>query len=473
MKAIMSRYGNNIRETNQRARHLGIAALFAMVAALLSFGVFAGETTIPLEKKRSTDTVAREKTAPTAADTTAQETIPFTEAPAAASDEAAAEAAAAETREELAQAKSLIAAEDFGGALTLLKSAFDRTPSSLIMFNIAMCEKALSRHVAAVAAFHRFLELQAQDTAKNETLTVMAKEALRDLYPLVGALTVTHAPDGAAISVDDEVRGEIPLPGPIYVMPGRHTVVVAKPGLAPMEVDINVAGGAEVPIRADLNAPMSHIEVDCDDPKATVILDGEPVGPCPYRVDLPEGTYEVTVSAPEKETVVEKVTATARRTTVISVKLKPVIDLAKLTPPPAPFDLSRDRRWVLGTGISATVLGVLGVASGIVFGVRYNSRAQTVNDNIETINTHHSDYDSDQTHFNNENTQQSYNDAFDKMDRNIEYADSDRAAFITSYVVGGLFVALGTGILTHYFVTKRKDKRHDITIRPGGVDVAF
>jgi hypothetical protein len=332
------------------------------------------------------------------------------------------------------------------------------------MFNIAMCEKALSLHADAIHSFHRYFELETSHGAVNPKLHDMAEVALAELYQLVGQLEISDAPAGATVSIDGDAMGTLPRANPIYLMPGKYTVKVNKRGFEILETDVVVAAGAKVTVRADLKMPLSQIQVICDEEDATVSIDGKAVGPCPYAAELPAGQYEVEVTAPDRKSLRHVVSAEIGKTTVIAADLQPIIDPQRTVSLTAPAPVDRrpaDPRWVLGGGIATSVVGAIAIGMGGLLTHKWGAQMDAANRAIDRANddadaagrldANAMDYNTRYTEYENAYTRHE-----SEANESESSADSYRVGFVLSYTLGGALVAVGAGLLTRYALDKRR-----------------
>lgn len=373
-------------------------------------------------------------------------------------------------------ARDFINRGDYEGALEAFQAAFELSPSPLLMFNIAMCEKALSRHVQAIRSFQEYFRLQNETRTGNPKLQALAEEALKELYSLVGSLEIVDAPEGATLTIDGTPIGTTPLTGPYYLIPGKHTVTVNKEGFEPMEIEVTVAGGAEIEVRADLQQPLSRIEVACDEPDGVVNIDGEAVGACPYKAELPPGEYEVTVSAPGMKTAEHRVKAEMRRTTIIAVDLEPTAPPvpvassaaeANPVPPPKPTP----PKWMLPTGVSLAVFGAVGVGLGGMFNGKRNESVDQANALAVDIKDADPDLVSTDPDVRDD-------DAENRSKRNgfIDEAHGYENGAIAGYVVGSTVLLVGAGLVTYYLWARKKGERPsqvDVSVDARGVTIGF
>ena len=371
-------------------------------------------------------------------------------------------------REKLDEAKTLISSEKYEKALTPLTDAFDIAPSSKIMFNIAMCEKALNRHTDAVESFHRFQEMEAAHPSGNQVMLELAETALNELSSLVATLRIVEAPDGADVSIDGKSIGITPISKPQYLMPGNHTVTVLKSDFSPMEIDITAVGGATLTVRADLKSSLSRIFVTCSVQNGHISIDGERKGTCPYEGDLLPGTHTVTIEAPDKKTAVHQVTAEPRRSTVLAVDLEPLIPMTPAVPPPVAPPL-KPRTGLQIAGIAATIVGGVGLAVGGVCHYKWQSFVNDANEYSTTVQTEIASRED-----NNDVLHDDLSDLYDKQAESRADAAPWKRGMVIAYALGGVVAAVGGGLLIYRAATKKGESPHgNLSIRPDGIAISF
>jgi hypothetical protein len=121
------------------------------------------------------------------------------------------------------------AAEEFDAAYRL-------SPAFVVLYNIGQVDVALGRSVEAVDAFEKYLKQGAStisDTRRQEVLDEIEKQSAR-----IGTIAVRTLPEGATVRLDGVLVGKTPLPGPLRVTAGRHTVeaVLAEHTLETREI---------------------------------------------------------------------------------------------------------------------------------------------------------------------------------------------------------------------------------------------
>jgi len=125
-------------------------------------------------------------------------------------------------------------------ALDRYRKARKLYPSYKIDLNIGGTLDALGRQAEAATLFHRFLANSAQ--ASGDVIAV-AKSRLKELRRKLGSVRVSCQQAGAVVQVSGRIVGRTPLDMPIYLKPGRHRVMVTKPGFRPAEFQLNIRAG--------------------------------------------------------------------------------------------------------------------------------------------------------------------------------------------------------------------------------------
>jgi hypothetical protein len=126
-------------------------------------------------------------------------------------------------------------------ALGKFQAAYAAYPSPKLWFNIGQVQVALDHPLEAVQAFEDFLAL-ASDARPEDRKD--ASTALAQLGKKLGRLQIKCETVGAQISVDGKSVGRVPLPEPLWAMPGRHGVTIAQSGFVPATETVDLGAGA-------------------------------------------------------------------------------------------------------------------------------------------------------------------------------------------------------------------------------------
>jgi hypothetical protein len=308
--------------------------------------------------------------------------------------------------------------ENYESALALFEESYALRPSHVVLFNIAMCEKALLRYAESTATFERLLST-AQTSIKNN-LVERAEAAVREMSTEVGRLAVDGAPEKAELSVDGVPLGKLPLQHTMVLSPGKHAVAVTKPGYVRMSADIDIIKGTTVRFRAALSRMSAALS-----PENAVV---------PQIKETPPSTLQPAPINPE-------------------------------APVPSESPKQVSKAWLV-SGIAAAVLGVAGIGVGIGYSIRWKQHHDDVVEIVDNANRARQAGNRDL-----------YNDYLDQFqiasdELKTKQEPADRAGMIAGYTVGGVLAATGIVLLIVY---NRKQQKRDarVTVLPGGVVVFF
>jgi hypothetical protein len=139
------------------------------------------------------------------------------------------------------QGVAAIEQNDFATALRSFEESYRLNPVPDVLYNVAMCHKALGNLPAAANAFRDYVEARGGNLAPEEQAEFDA--LLVELAPQIGRVMIEVTEAGASIAVDGVAVGTSPLSGWYAVIPGRHRIDVAKPGFEPFSSEVDVAAG--------------------------------------------------------------------------------------------------------------------------------------------------------------------------------------------------------------------------------------
>lgn len=150
----------------------------------------------------------------------------------------------------LAAGNALLDQGQFVEALTQFEAAYAIFPSPKLHYNIAQTLHELGRPLEALAQYEAFLAGVAREemAAQRE----LANQRVFDLQGEIAMLALQCSSAGAAVSVDGKPSGETPLPAPLRLMPGRHVILVDKPGFERHVLEMDLAAGTTVVERVEL-----------------------------------------------------------------------------------------------------------------------------------------------------------------------------------------------------------------------------
>jgi outer membrane receptor for ferrienterochelin and colicin len=115
-----------------------------------------------------------------------------------------------------------------------------------------------------------------------------------ELRPILGQLEVA-APRGGSVRVDDAASASCRIPCQLDLAPGRHRLLLERPGFESKTVPVDVVAKRRMTIAPTLEPLTGSLVVETDEPGATVRVDGRLLGFTPAVVTLPVGSHEVSV----------------------------------------------------------------------------------------------------------------------------------------------------------------------------------
>ena len=225
-----------------------------------------------------------------------------------------------EARSDYDSARSLFEIGDFNGALLKFKHAFEVSSDPRLLWNMGACEKELHHYGRSVILVDRFLRDSGSristETRDNASATLTA------LRGLSSQGTLTGAPDGARVFVDDELAGSAPLAAPLTLDIGSHKIRVEHPDFEPFEQNIDgVTGGGALSVTVAMR-PLTagHLHVVAS-PGDTIVVDGKVLGTEQWDGTLPPGNHKLRVTATGKTPFEADVELAPRGTRSVQVSL--------------------------------------------------------------------------------------------------------------------------------------------------------
>lgn len=133
--------------------------------------------------------------------------------------------------------------QEYEGARVAFVRAFELSPRTALLFNLALAEAQCGHSVDAVKHFRRYLS--AADAALDKVEAIRTKWLPR--AEASSGLVRVDAGAGATIVVDGEWAGTTPLDAAIPVEPGEHRVEVRRGGTTLVSV-VNAGAGIVTPV---------------------------------------------------------------------------------------------------------------------------------------------------------------------------------------------------------------------------------
>lgn len=144
----------------------------------------------------------------------------------------------------------------YGAALVELERAQALAPHYGILHSIALVKVQLADFVGALSAFEEYLVAGGDEISAQRKTEV--REKVAQLRERVGTIELTVDGEGAEVLLDDNIVGLSPMAKPIRVNPGKHEVVVRRPGEKGESKKFTVAGGDKLKATFDPSGKGSH-----------------------------------------------------------------------------------------------------------------------------------------------------------------------------------------------------------------------
>jgi hypothetical protein len=175
------------------------------------------------------------------------------------------------------RAVDLYKEQDFAGALSEFKQAYDVSPHFSVLYNIGQTERELHHHAEAKDALERYLADGGGQVPAARVREV--KDEIARLVALTGELIVKANIDGAEVRVDDVHKGATPLAHPLRVNVGQRKVTLSRSGMVPVTKAIDVPANGQATVDFELVSPT--IEVVAARPEGKAPSDAKPAGRSP------------------------------------------------------------------------------------------------------------------------------------------------------------------------------------------------
>jgi hypothetical protein len=192
---------------------------------------------------------------------------------------------------------------------------------SRILFNVAVCDKALGRYARAVATLKR--SLATTDRPLPVDYTNKVSEAIATLSRYVAFVTVRSDVDGVIWTVDGEPVAE----NPVMLDTGSHVFVATKDGFEPATTTRSVKAGdsAEVSLSPEPSTRPGVARIDCAQVAPCAIRVGdEIVGTAPVTISRGAGVYLVHATVRGREWVTQQIQIQSGRSMEVMLTGRPL-----------------------------------------------------------------------------------------------------------------------------------------------------
>lgn len=208
-------------------------------------------------------------------------------------------------------------------ARTSFNAAFEASRNPRVLFNVAVCEKNMTRYARAIDIFKRELAEGKGVLSAEEEAEIRAQ--ISGLERFVTQLTIDVNEPGADIYVDEAKVGVSPLTASVNAPVGERHVRVSKVGFADARetVELKAGTGTKLTLKLTPMQKTSLVNIEVVGPKtATVKVDGREVGPAPYKGLVNVSAEPHSFSAEANDFVTATQSAVVREGEVLNLTLQ-------------------------------------------------------------------------------------------------------------------------------------------------------
>ena len=305
--------------------------------------------------------------------------------------------------------------------------ALKRHPA--VLLNLAQSELRSGHEADSAKHFATYLREHKEASALEKQ---EAEKGLAASKTKVTELTLTADADGAEVFVDGQPEGRTPLPGPLFLEPGNHSIEARKEGKT-ASTSVTAKAGAQSSATlsfAGASAATGAAAGTAAGPGETPPGEAGSSAPAGEEAPADTGTYEVDTSGPRE----------------------PFFSWAKRSPV----------AWI------GAIVTVGGIAAGTALALSSRSAFDSADSVAEKIRVA-ADEDGIRGPCvdpqSNGPRAQDYVDACQKYDDNVEAGDQRKLYSTVSFVVAGVALA---GTIVYYFVSS-KPKTAETVSKPRGL----
>jgi hypothetical protein len=173
-------------------------------------------------------------------------------APGAAHADAPTKDAIAEARAHYDRGRAFYDEGRYAEALAEMRRANELAPSFKILRSIGLVQGELGDYAGAVASLERYIEAGGDAVRADERKEAEAR--VGQYVTHVAVLDIVTEPAGATLVLDGAALGKSPLPQPVMVNGGHHTIAATLDGYAEATKELDAGGGDHIRVDLELVA---------------------------------------------------------------------------------------------------------------------------------------------------------------------------------------------------------------------------
>ncbi len=190
-------------------------------------------------------------------------------------------------------------AQNYAVALVLFQKSYRLHEASVVLYNMAMCHRALFQYTQSIDVFKKYIAKKGAKLRSSEKRKI--EKFIREMEAKLARIVLAVEPAGARILLDGRFVGTSPLKNPINADPGAHVLEVTKDGYRSERRQLQLLDGQQTSVALILKregSGMGTLVLSSPAKGAVAVVDrGAPVS-LPLTLPLAAGAHSVTVTAP-------------------------------------------------------------------------------------------------------------------------------------------------------------------------------
>ncbi|MDJ0762304.1 MAG: PEGA domain-containing protein [Myxococcota bacterium] len=263
---------------------------------------------------------------------------------------------------------------DYQNALQAFQDSYQLRPKPLVLYNAAMCQKALFRYVEAANSLRKCLD-NLEDTPSDRHIRALAQQALKEIEDKIGTLILKGIPKGASVIIDGVPQRDKAIGHPLQMDPGHHQVTVSAPNRQDFKDTITIQPSQVLRLVVFLPLLPAELVIESGTKDAKIYVNDQHVGSGNFRGEFDVGPVEVKVTSKGKKDHRETLVLHPGQLSIVNAMLEPKMPAATLLVMPTHTNSSQkpltDRENIIFAGsIGAMALGILSVGIGVGYTIK-------------------------------------------------------------------------------------------------------